>query len=121
MREALRIDKKVYGDEHPDVARDLNNLAQLLEQQVGLLVHTLLNGNISAIYSIQGKLEEAEAPMREALAIFKKVLGEEHPNVAVLLNNIAEVLRAQVRPAGSCCWARISILVSLIIYIGEFG
>ena len=41
--------------------------------------------------------------MREALAIFKKVLGEEHPNVAVLLNNIAELLRAQVRLAGLCC------------------
>ena len=36
MREALRIDKKVYGDEHPDVAKDLNNIAQLLKAQVGL-------------------------------------------------------------------------------------
>lgn len=49
------------------------------------------------MYSIQGKLEEAEAPMREALAIFKKVLGEEHPNVATLLNNLAQLLSAQVR------------------------
>ena len=45
---------------------------------------------------MQGKLEEAEAPMREALAIFKKVLGENHPNVATLLNNVAELLRDQV-------------------------
>lgn len=47
--------------------------------------------------TIQGKSEEGEAPMREALAIFKKVLGEEHPNVATLLNNIAGLLSDQVR------------------------
>ena len=33
-KEALAIDKKVYGDEHPDVAHDLNNLAGLLSNQV---------------------------------------------------------------------------------------
>ena len=32
---ALAIDRKVYGNEHPAVARDLNNLAGLLEAQVG--------------------------------------------------------------------------------------
>jgi hypothetical protein len=32
MRRALAIDEKSYGPEHPDVARDLNNLAALLEQ-----------------------------------------------------------------------------------------
>jgi len=33
-REALAIDKKIYGEEHPDVARDLNNLALLLSDHV---------------------------------------------------------------------------------------
>ena len=33
-RESLAIDKKVYGDEHPEIATDLNNLAQLLSDQV---------------------------------------------------------------------------------------
>ena len=33
-REALAIDKKIFGTEHPNVARDLNNLAVLLEKQV---------------------------------------------------------------------------------------
>ena len=31
MKRALAIDEKSYGPEHPDVARDLNNLAQLLK------------------------------------------------------------------------------------------
>lgn len=34
FREALRIDTKVYGEEHHQVATDLNNLAQLLQDQV---------------------------------------------------------------------------------------
>ena len=36
--ESLRIRRKVYGNKHPDVATSLNNLALLLNQQVGLHV-----------------------------------------------------------------------------------
>ena len=35
-REALAIDKKIYGDEHPEVGTDLNDLALLLQNQVSL-------------------------------------------------------------------------------------
>ena len=38
----MGISEKVYGKEHPDYALKLNNLAQLLSDQVGLQVHTLL-------------------------------------------------------------------------------
>ena len=31
MRRALRIDERCYGESHPDVARDVSNLAQLLK------------------------------------------------------------------------------------------
>ena len=31
MRRALDIDEKSYGPQHPNLARDLNNLAQLLQ------------------------------------------------------------------------------------------
>lgn len=37
QREALRIDLKFYGGEHPVVARDLNNIALFLSDQVRLL------------------------------------------------------------------------------------
>ena len=33
MKEALAIDKKVYGDEHPSVATGLNILANLYQDQ----------------------------------------------------------------------------------------
>ena len=41
----------------------------------------------------------------ESLRIRRKVLGDEHPDVAQSLNNIAELLSAQVRLAGFCCRA----------------
>ena len=49
MKRALAIDEKSYGPDHPDVARDLNNLAQLLQAT--------------------NRLGEAEPLMRRALAI----------------------------------------------------
>ena len=36
FEEALRISRKTRGTEHPYVAQVLNNLAQLLQDQVGL-------------------------------------------------------------------------------------
>ena len=102
MREALRIDKKVYGDEHPDVARDLNNIAELLKHQVGLLGQTLLRQH-RELYALQGKLSEAEPLTRECLKIMRKVHGNEHPLLAGSLNNLAALLRDQVRLAGLCC------------------
>ena len=41
--------------------------------------------------------------MREAFAISKKALGAEHPTVAIRLNNLALLLKAQVRLAGFWC------------------
>ena len=43
----------------------------------------------------QGKFSEAEPLYREAIAIFKKVLGPDHPSVATLLNNLALLLWQQ--------------------------
>jgi tetratricopeptide (TPR) repeat protein len=82
---------KVLGEEHPDVATSLNNLAVLLKTQ--------------------GKYDEAEPLYRQSLAIDRKVsafmsvwlfhrtscqvYGDEHPDVAGDLNNLAELLKAQ--------------------------
>jgi tetratricopeptide (TPR) repeat protein len=82
---------KVFGEEHLDVAESLNSLAELLRAQ--------------------GKYDEAESLHRQSLAIRRKVcaihlvassrdhsckvLGEEHPSVAALLNNLAGFLHAQ--------------------------
>ena len=80
--QALAIDKKVYGEEHPDVATGLNNLASLLYGQ--------------------GKLDEAAPYVEQSLAIWKKVHGEEHPQVATGLNNLGQLLQdcSPVPPLG---------------------
>jgi CHAT domain-containing protein len=74
MRRALAIDEKSFGLEHPNVARDLNNLALLMQAT--------------------DRLAEAEMLYRRALAIFEKSYGPDHPNGAVALNTLA-VSRAE--------------------------
>jgi tetratricopeptide (TPR) repeat protein len=77
MRRALAIDEASYGPDHPRVAIDLNNLAQLLQDT--------------------NRLDEAEPLMRRALAIDEASYGPDHPRVAIDLNNLAQLLRATNR------------------------
>ena len=46
---------------------------------------------------LQGKLSEAEPLFKRTQEILEKKLGQDHPNVAVMLNNRASLLKAQVR------------------------
>ncbi|MEW6002752.1 MAG: tetratricopeptide repeat protein [Nitrospirota bacterium] len=75
--QGLKIDEKALGKDHPDVARDLNNLAEL--------------------YRAQGRYSEAEPLYKQALSIREKTLGIDHPEVATILNNLAELYQAQGR------------------------
>ncbi len=77
MRRALEIDEASYGKDHPEVARDLNNLAQLLKAT--------------------NRLGEAEPLMRRALEIDEASYGKDHPEVATDLNNLAQLLQAANR------------------------
>lgn len=69
----LAIDERTYGNEHPDLAICLNDLALLL-----------LDTN---------RIAEAEPSMRRALAIDEHPYGTEHPIVAVRLNNMSLLLQ----------------------------
>ena len=76
MRRALAIDEKSYGPEHPNVASDLNNLAQLLQAT--------------------NRLAEAEPLMRRALLILLKFThetGHLHPGLSVALKNYSGLLK----------------------------
>jgi len=46
---------------------------------------------------MKGKFYEAESLFRESLAIRKEVFGEQHPDVAKSLNNLAGLWEEQVR------------------------
>ncbi|MGJ5634439.1 tetratricopeptide repeat protein, partial [Nostoc sp. CALU 1950] len=77
FKQCLEITKKRLGEEHPDVALSLNNLASL--------------------YYSQGRYSEAEPLYIQALALWRKLLGEEHPDIALSLNNLALLYYSQGR------------------------
>src|ERR1051325_4289956 len=76
-KEALAIQERVLGIEHPDVAMSLNTLAVL--------------------YKNEGHYAEAEPLYKRSLAIWEKALGPEHPDVATSLSNLAAVYQRQNR------------------------
>ena len=53
--------------------------------------------NLAELYRVQGRLTEAEPLYKQALEMIKRLLGEQHPNVAGSLNNLAELYRVQGR------------------------
>ena len=77
------VRRRTFGRDHPNVAYRLNNLAVLVGRD--------------------GRLDEAEKFMRQALAIFEARLGADHPNTVALNANLAGLLaqRGQASPAGS--------------------
>ncbi len=78
-QQALDIQEKALGPEHPEVATTLNNLAGLCTRQC--------------------RYADAESLSKRALAVREKTLGPEHPDVAVGRNNLAGIYRRQGRYA----------------------
>jgi len=66
---ALKIEEKALGPDHLEVAKSLNNLAELLRDQ--------------------GKHGEAMPLFKQSLKVLEKVLGPDHHYVATILRNIA--------------------------------
>ena len=58
----------MFAGDHPDVALSLNNLA--------------------ALYYDKEQYTEAEFLLQQALELYKRLLGEENPDVAQSLNNL---------------------------------
>ena len=66
-QQALAIRKARLGEQHPDTATSLNNLAGL--------------------YEAQGRYDEAEPLYQQALAIMRERLGEQHPYTITVAGN----------------------------------
>ena len=138
-RQALAIGKRVLGENHPDYAHSLNNLA-MLYQAMGdyakaepLFRKRWRSGAAAgrepprlrhkpeqpgdAVPGL-GDYAKAEPLYRQALEIRKQALGENHPDYAASLNNLACCTRpwgTTPRPSRSTagpwrsarrCWAR---------------
>ena len=68
IKRSLAIREKVLGPDHPDVARSLNNLADLYDGQ---------------------DVRKAEQLFERALAVRERAVGPDHPDTARSLNNLA--------------------------------
>ena len=51
--------------------------------------------NLARQYATQGKYKEAESLYKRALAASQKTLGPDHPNIAIILNDLAGLYRDQ--------------------------
>jgi serine/threonine-protein kinase len=80
-RDALARRRRLFGDDHPDVAQALNNVAAVLAQR--------------------GRASEAAAAYADVLARRRRLLGGDHPDVAVTLTNLAVVTAEQGDVAGA--------------------
>ena len=119
QKQCLEVITSRLGEEHPDMATSLNNLAllynfqgrykeaealyiQALELRRKLLGEEHLDvatslSNLGLLYNSQGRYKEAEPLLIQALELYKKLLGEEHPSVARSLNNLAGLYYTQRR------------------------
>ena len=70
-KKALIIRKKIFGEDHTDVATTYDNLA--------------------SVYWSLGKYNQAKERNIKALMIRKKILDEDHPHIAASYNNLASV------------------------------
>ncbi|NEO21534.1 CHAT domain-containing protein, partial [Moorena sp. SIO4A5] len=117
LQQTLELTKRLLGEEHPQVALSLNNLALLylnqgrdqeaepLFQQALELNKRLLGeehpqvalslNNLALVYLNQGRYQEAEPLLQQTLELTKRLLGEEHPQVALSLNNLALLYHTQ--------------------------
>jgi hypothetical protein len=80
MRRALQIDQQAFGENHPEFATDLNNLATLLQAT--------------------NRLAEAEPLLRRALAVCEQSLGPKHPTTGILRKNL-NILMAKIAAESS--------------------
>ncbi len=118
LREALEVFRGEYGDEHGFTAVALGNHARALrdtgryDEAVAQVREALdvklrlLGPDDASVANTHGQLgmlqlenleqpDAAEASFREALAIRRAQLGEDHPYVAVSLHELARALHAQ--------------------------
>jgi len=121
QRKALDLRRRLYGNEHLDVAGSLTSLGLIvqsrqrpeeavsLQREAVAILRKLLGdehaevaialNNLASALGDEGKLEEAERLHREVVAMRRKLLGDKHEHLAGSLANLGLVLQKQGRPA----------------------
>jgi hypothetical protein len=79
----VELRKRLLGEDHPDVAVSLHNCAEL--------------------YYFKGYYSKAEPLLMQALKIFKRRLGSEHPNTVLCRTTLAILRRDFLTPQQETC------------------
>lgn len=112
---AIRIDEIIFGFDHPNIARDVNNLGSVLhvlgdyegakeayERALEIDMRAfgsnnpkvaIRTNNLGMVLKEMGDFEAAQIAFEKALAIFLNILGPTHPNVATIILNHGSVLQ----------------------------
>jgi tetratricopeptide (TPR) repeat protein len=110
FKEALEIRRRILGNDHPNTAGSINNMAilcknmgdynsALLLYKEALEIKRRVLGNdhpdtasginnIGMLYQSKGDYISALSLLQEALVIRRHVLGNDHPDTATTINNI---------------------------------
>ncbi|CAH3174979.1 unnamed protein product, partial [Porites lobata] len=110
---ALMIRKKIFGENHDDVATYCDNLASVYTRlgeynqakelhEKALMIRKKIFGenhahvatscnNLASVYTHLGEYNQAKELLEKALMIRKKIFGENHADVAACCNNLAFV------------------------------
>ena len=112
-KKALMIRKKIFDEDHTDVATSYSNLATVygslgeynqakeLHEKALVIRKKIFDednadiassyNNLASVYSSLGKYNQAKELHEKALVIWKKINGEDHVDVATGYNNLASV------------------------------
>ncbi len=117
LEEALNLRHQALGEEHPDIATNLNSLAMLfyakgdygaaeplgresLEMRRRLLGNDHIDvatasSDLALVLRARGDYKAAEPLFRESLETLRRRLGDEHPFVGIGLQRLARLLHAK--------------------------
>jgi eukaryotic-like serine/threonine-protein kinase len=113
VEQGLAVRRKVFGEQHPDVARSLYSLTRVYEKKGdlktaealavdSLAINSLLTGpdsietagslcRLGVIQHAKGELAHAERQFNECLRLRSARLGRDHEQITIPLDNLARI------------------------------
>ncbi|MBS4165351.1 hypothetical protein NEOC65_000408 [Neochlamydia sp. AcF65] len=135
---ALIFNLKLYGENHPTVARDYHNIGMICLDQgnldkaaeyskKALNIDFKLYGknhfiiandynSIGQIYHAQGILTKATEYSNQALVVNLKLYGENHPMVATIYNNLGVIYKEQGNLEQAVDYGHKSLAIDIRLY-----